>query len=102
MMRPEAATSSICATPRLCMARLHDLRAHLDALLGSEPGESSPREGADHASSPPSTTRTVRGAARPATNPSRTPPGHDRDPGSAADGGNCSPGPGFDREGGAS
>ena len=35
--------------PRLCVGRLRDLRNHLDALLGSSPGDSSRARGADHA-----------------------------------------------------
>ena len=52
MMRPEAAAFAVCSTPRLCMARLRGLRAHLDALLGFAQGDSPPIGGADHAPEP--------------------------------------------------
>ena len=44
MMRPEAAACAIRPGPRLCVARLRDLRAHLDALLSSGDGDSPPVE----------------------------------------------------------
>ena len=49
MMRPEAAMCAVWPFPRLCVGRLRDLRNHLDALLGSGPGDSSRARGADHA-----------------------------------------------------
>jgi len=39
MMRPEAAACATRPAPRLCMARLRGLRAHVDALLSSEHGD---------------------------------------------------------------
>jgi hypothetical protein len=47
----EAAAGSAALTtcPRLSVGRLIELRARLDALLASSPGESAPRGGGDHA-----------------------------------------------------
>jgi hypothetical protein len=73
MLRPAAAGCEIRSAPRLCLARLHDLRAYLDAVLGSDHGDSPLNDGADHASEPP-TAGSVRRAAAPATDPERTPP----------------------------
>ena len=39
MLRPAAAACEICTAPRLCLARLCDLRAYLDAVLGSDRGD---------------------------------------------------------------
>ena len=75
MMRPEAAAFAIRPAPRLCVARLRDLRAHLDALLGSGHGDSSPTGGADHAPEPPPTTGPVRRAAKSVADSERTSPG---------------------------
>ena len=38
MLRPAAAACEIRSAPRLCVARLRDLRAYLDAVLGSDMG----------------------------------------------------------------
>ena len=40
MLRPAAAACEIRLAPRLCLARLRDLRAYLDAVLGSDHGDS--------------------------------------------------------------
>jgi len=40
MLRPAAAGCEIRQAPRLCVARLRDLRAYLDAVLGSDHGDS--------------------------------------------------------------
>ena len=69
MMRPEAATCAIRPGPRLCVAHLRDLRAHLDALLGSGHGDSSPRGGANAAPEPPPTTGSVRRTAKSTADP---------------------------------
>ena len=82
-MRPAAGGCEIRTAPRLCLARLRDLRAYLDAVLGSNDGDSPLTDGADHASEPP-TARSVRRAAAPTTDPERTPPG---------DGGECESAP---------
>ena len=79
MLRPVAAACEIRLAPRLCVARLRDLRAYLDAILGSDHGHSPLTDGADHAPELP-TTGSVRRAAAPATDPERTPP---------SDGGEC-------------
>jgi hypothetical protein len=42
MMRPEAAGCAIRPAPRLCVVRLRDLRAYLDAVLGFGPGGFAP------------------------------------------------------------
>jgi hypothetical protein len=60
MLRPAAAGCEIRSAPRLCVARLRDLRAYLDAVLGSYDGDSPLTDGADHASEPPTT-----GSSRP-------------------------------------
>jgi len=100
MLRPAAAACEIRSAPRLCVARLRDLRAHLNAVLDSDHGDSPLTDGADHAPESP-TTGSVRRAAAPATDLGRTPPG---------DGGECASAPGggasagdlvFDPEGGA-
>ena len=57
MLRPVAAACEIRSAPRLCVARLRDLRAYLDAVLGSYDGDSPLTDGADHASEPPTTRR---------------------------------------------
>ncbi len=74
MLRPAAAGFEIRPAPRLSLTRFRDLRAHLDAVLGSPQGDSPPTDGADHAPHSP-TTKSVRRAAAPATDPERTPPG---------------------------
>ena len=86
--------------PRLSLTRLRDLRAHLDAVLGSNQGDSPPTDGADHAHQSP-TTGSVRRAAAPATDPERTPPGDGGEFASASGGGAFAEGLGFDPEGGA-
>ncbi len=100
MLRPTAAGCEVRSEPRLSLTGLRDLRAHLDAVLGSGPGESPLTDGADHASEPP-TTGSIRRAATPAAHPERAPSG---------DGGECARAPGegafaeglaFDPEGGA-
>ena len=68
MVRPAAAGCEIRSAPRLCVARLRDLRAYLDAVVGSYDGDSPLTDGADHASEPP-TTGSIRRAAPPATDP---------------------------------
>src|ERR1700760_3021985 len=40
IMRPGAAICAVRPFPRLSVGRLRDLRNHLDALLGSSPGDS--------------------------------------------------------------
>ena len=70
MLRPAAAGCEIRSAPRLCVARLRDLRAYLDAVLGSNDGDSPLTDGADHASERP-TTGSIRRAAPPATDPGR-------------------------------
>jgi hypothetical protein len=74
MLRPVAAACEIRSAPRLCVTRLRDLRAYLEAVLGSDHGDSPLTDGADHAPESP-TTGSVRRAAAPATDPERTPPG---------------------------
>jgi hypothetical protein len=59
MLRPAAAGCGIRAAPRLCLTRLRDLRVCLDAVLGSNDGESPPTDGADDAPEPP-TARSIR------------------------------------------
>jgi hypothetical protein len=49
-MRPAAGGCEIRTAPRLCLARLRDLRAYLDAVLGSNDGDSPLTDGADHGS----------------------------------------------------
>ena len=78
MMRPEAAACAIRPGVRLCVARLRDLRAHLDAVLGFEQGESLPTGEADHASEPPPPTGPVRRAVKSII---------DSEPSSSSDGG---------------
>jgi hypothetical protein len=55
MLRPAAAACEIRSAPRLCLARLHDLRAYLDAVLGSDRGDSPLTDGADDAPESPTT-----------------------------------------------
>jgi hypothetical protein len=86
MLRPAAASCEIRSAPRLCLARLRDLRAYLDAALGSNDGDSPLTDGADHESEPP-TTGSLRRAAAPTTDPERTPPGDGGERQDAADGG---------------
>ena len=100
MLRPAAAGCEIRKAPRLCVARLRDLRAYLDAVLGSDHGDLPPTDGADHASEPP-TTGSVRRAAALATDPERTPLGDGGGCASASDGGAYEGGLDFDSEGGA-
>ena len=100
MLRPSAAVCAIRAAPRLSLARLRDLRAHLDAVLGSDQGDSPPTAGADHAPQSP-TTGSVRRAAAPATDPERTPPRDGGEYASASGGGAFAKGLGSDPEGGA-
>ena len=45
----------IRTAPRLCLARLRGLRAYLDAVLGSDRGDSPLTDGADHAPETPTT-----------------------------------------------
>ena len=45
MLRPAAAACDIRPAPRLCLARLRDLRAYLDVALGSDCGDSPPTDG---------------------------------------------------------
>lgn len=100
MLRPAAAGCEIRSAPRLCVARLRDLRAYLDAVLGSYDGDSPLTDGADHASEPP-TTGSIRRAAPPATDPERTPPSDGGKRASASDGGSFAESLDFDPEGGA-
>lgn len=72
MTRPEAATCAIHPGPRLCVARLRELRAHLDALLSSGHWDSPPNVGAVNAPEPPPTTGSVRRAAKSIADPERT------------------------------
>ena len=55
MLRPAAAACEIRTAPRLCLARLRDLRAYLDAVLGSDRGDLPLTDGADHAPETPTT-----------------------------------------------
>lgn len=87
MMRPEAATCAIRPGPRLCVAHLRDLRTHLDALLGSGHGDSSPSGGANNAPEPPPTTGSVRRTAKSTADPERTSASDGGDSESASDGG---------------
>src|ERR1700691_6745320 len=64
MLRPAAAACGVHPSPRLSVARLRDLRAHLDAVLGSSDGDSSPIEGVDDARESP-TTGPIRRAPAP-------------------------------------
>ena len=100
MLRPAAAGCAVRPEPRLSLGRLRDLRAHLDAVLGSDDGESPLTDGADHASEPP-TTGSIRRAATLAAHPEGAPRGN---------GGECARAPGggayaedldFNPEGGA-
>jgi hypothetical protein len=100
MLRPAAAGCEIRSAPRLCVARLRDLRAYLDAVLGSYDGDSPLTDGADHASEPP-TTGSIRRAAPPATDPEGTPPSDGGKHASASDGGSFAESLDFDPEGGA-
>ena len=102
MMRPDAAGFAVCSAPRLCVARLRDLRAYLDALPGFAQGDSPPLGGADHAPDPPPTAGPVRRAGKFRTDPERTPPSHGGDSASAPDRGAFARGLGSDPEGGAS
>jgi hypothetical protein len=99
MLRPAAASCETRSAPRLCVARLRDLRAHLDAVLGSDHGDSSQTDGADHAPQSP-TTGPLRRAATPTTDPERTPTGDARESASASDGGAFAGSLVFDPEGG--
>ena len=100
MLRPAAAGCEIRSAPRLCVARLRDLRAYLDAVLGSYDGDSPLTDGADHVSEPP-TTGSIRRAAPPATDPKGTPPSDGGKRASASDGGSFAESLDFDPEGGA-
>ncbi|MGC2395631.1 MAG: hypothetical protein WA579_06500 [Rhodomicrobium sp.] len=100
MLRPAAAACEIRTAPRLRLARLRDLRAYLDAVLGSDRGDSPLTDGADHAPETP-TTGPVRRAAAPPTDPERAPPGDGGEFASASGGGAFAEGLGFDPEGGA-
>ena len=100
MLRPAAAGCEIRSAPRLCVARLRDLRAYLDAVLGSDRGDSPLTDGADHAPES-ATTGSVRRAAAPATDPERTPPGDYGECASAPGRGASAGGLVFDPEGGA-
>ena len=100
MLRPAAAGCAIRSAPRLCVARLRDLRAYLDAVLGFYDGDSPLTDGADNASEPP-TTGSIRRAAPPATDPEGTPPSDGGKRASASDGGSFAESLDFDPEGGA-
>ena len=100
MLRPAAAGCEVRSAPRLSLARLRDLRAHLDAVLGSDRGDSPPTDGADYAPQSP-TTGSVRRAAAPETDPERTPPGDGGECASASGGGAFAEGLGSNPEGGA-
>jgi len=100
MLRPAAAGCEIRSAPRLCVARLRNLRAYLDAVLGSDQGDSPLTDGADHASEPP-TTGSIRSVATPATDPERTSPGDAGECESALDGSPFARGLVSDLEGGA-
>ena len=100
MLRPAAAGCEVRSAPRLSLARLRDLRAHLDAVLGSDRGDSPPTDGADYAPQSP-TTGSVRRAAAPETDPERTPPGDGGECASAYGGGAFAEGLGSNPEGGA-
>jgi len=101
MMRPEAAACAIRPAPRLCVARLRDLRAHLDAVLGFEQGESPPTGGADHASEPPPPAGPVRRTANSIIDSEPSSSSDGRDPASAPDGGAIERVVNTDPEGGA-
>jgi hypothetical protein len=100
MLRPAAAGCEIRSAPRVCLARLRDLRVYLDAVLGSKDGESPLTDGADDGPQS-STTRSVRRAATLATDPERTPPGDGGERKSASGGGAFAEVLGSDPEGGA-
>ena len=85
MLRPAAAACVLHSSPRLSVARLRDLRAHLDAVLGSGGGDSFPIEGVDDGCEPP-TTGPVRRATTPAVDSRRSSPGDGGDVESASDG----------------
>jgi len=102
MMRPEAAAFAIRPAPRLCVARLRDLRAHLDAVLGFEQGDSPPTGEADHVPNSPPTAGPVRRAAEPAADSESSSSGDGRESASAPDGGAVERGVDTDPEGGAS
>jgi hypothetical protein len=100
MLRPAAAGYEIRAAPRLCLTRLRDLRVYLDAVLGSNDGESPPTDGADDAPEPP-TARSIRRAAAPAAYPEGAPPGDGGQCASTFGGGAFTAALDFDPEGGA-
>jgi hypothetical protein len=87
MMRPESALCAIRPAPRLSVARLRDLRAHLDALLSSGHGDSSSSGGAVNAPEPTPTPGSVRRTAKSTANPEPTSASGGGDFESAFDGG---------------
>jgi hypothetical protein len=87
MMRPEAAGCAIRPAPRLCVVRLRDLRAHLDAVLGFGQGDSPLTGGADHAPEPSPPAGPVRRAAQSAADSEPTSSGDRGESSSAPDGG---------------
>jgi hypothetical protein len=91
MLRPAAAGYEVRSALRLSLARLRDLRAYLDAVLGSDQGDSSLTDGAEHASEGP-TTGFIRRAAATAIDPERPSTGDGGESASAADGGACGEG----------
>jgi hypothetical protein len=101
MLRPAAAACGVHPSPRLSVARLRDLRAHLDAVLGSSDGDSSPIEGVDDARESP-TTGPIRRAPAPSADFQRSSPGDGGDAARASDGGAVTGGLVLDPEGGAS
>jgi hypothetical protein len=101
MVRPAAAAYGVHPSPRLTVARLRDLRAHFDAVLGSSEGDSSPIEGVDDARESP-TTGPIRRAAAPTADFQRSSPGSGGDAADASNGSALSGGLVFDPEGGAS
>ena len=100
MLRPAAAGCEIRSAPRLCLTRLRDLRVYLDAVLGSDDGESPLTDGADDASEPP-TTGSIRRAATPAAHPEGAPPGDSGECANAPSRGAFAGALDFDPEGGA-
>jgi len=101
MMRPAAAECAIRPAPRLCVARLRDLRAYLDAVLSSGDGDSPPTGGADHAPEPPPSAGPVRRAAKSAADCGLTSSGDGGDFAGPADGGFVEHGFDAEAEGGA-
>ena len=100
MLRSAAAGCEVRSEPRLSLARLRDLRAHLNAVLGSDDGDSPPTDGADDAPQSP-TTGSVRRAATLAAHLEGAPPGDGGECPSAPEGSGFAGALGFDPEGGA-